>query len=101
MLNYSWRRNHMKKEIETNTTDIVKGAIKDSEMTMADYAKELGVSPQALNGRLNRNNNLSIGMIVEMLGKLGYSVYVVPDGKVVKDGKKIDLVLEKKENKEE
>lgn len=90
----------MSNEIETNTIDVVKEAIKDSDKTMAGYAKDLGISPQALNGRLNRNNNLSIGMIVEMLGKLGYSVYVVPDGNVVKDGKKIDLILQKeKEDK--
>ena len=82
----------MRNEIETNTIDVVKEAIKDSDKTMAGYAKDLGISPQALNGRLNRNNNLSIGMIVEMLGKIGYSVYVVPDGNVVKDGKKIDLI---------
>lgn len=90
----------MRNEIETNTIDVVKEAIKDSDKTMAGYAKDLGISPQALNGRLNRNNNLSIGMIVEMLGKIGYSVYVVPDGNVVKDGKKIDLILQKeKEDK--
>lgn len=90
----------MRNEIETNTIDVVKEAIKDSDKTMAGYAKDLGISPQALNGRLNRNNNLSIGMIVEMLGKLGYSIYVVPDGNVVKDGKKIDLILQKeKEDK--
>ena len=90
----------MRNEIETNTIDVVKEAIKDSDKTMAGYAKNLGISPQALNGRLNRNNNLSIGMIAEMLGKIGYSVYVVPDGNVVKDGKKIDLILQKeKEDK--
>lgn len=89
----------MKNEIKTNTIDVVKEAIKDSDKTMAGYAKDLGITPQALNGRLNRNNNLSIGMVIEMLEKLGYSVYVVPDGKAVKDGKKLDLII--KEEKEE
>lgn len=89
----------MKKEIESNTLDVIKECIEEKETTKSALARELDVSRQALNGRLNRKDNLSIGTILEILNQLGYSVYVVPDGEEVVNGKKIDIKIKK--NKEQ
>lgn len=51
----------------------------ESGQTKRAWARELGISPQALDRRLNGSRDPKVSTLCQMAGSLGYKVAVVPE----------------------
>lgn len=57
--------------------EVIEGIVKTKGMKKVEYAEGLGVTLQALNGRM-KSNSMRMGTVCDMLHKLGYAIAVVP-----------------------
>ena len=58
--------------------DAISTLIKESGLKKSEFARRIGITPQALNGRLTQEG-IGVNCVAEMVEKLNYRVVLVPD----------------------
>jgi DNA-binding Xre family transcriptional regulator len=81
--------------IEMKARDIVKNIMERKELSNAEFARTLGITPTALWDRLNtkKAKDIPTSTLNEMLRALGYKIMIVPDDtEVPKEGYTVEIV---------
>ena len=65
-----------------NSREIVNEIFKEADISIVEYAKMLGISRAALWDRMKSKKiqDMTVGMMSEMVGALGYRVVVIKNG---------------------
>lgn len=66
--------------------EAINAILKEQGLKKSVYAERLGITPQALNGRINYRN-MTVNVAIDMLKALNYRLVLIPDTvKVPKEG---------------
>lgn len=75
------------------TQEIIEKVMKITNKSKAELGRAVGISDEGKPGRATdliakriKQKNISVNVLLEMLGAMGYTLVVVPKGKNLKDG---------------
>lgn len=80
-----------------NVNDLLIDLIDKSNLTKADLARALGVTPQAVSNALFKPRNTRVNNLAEMLDVLGYQLVVTNKGAKLPVGAEVISPLPKEE----
>lgn len=69
-----------------NVVNAIDAIFQDSTWNKSRVAKELGISPQRLNGRLREGKSPKTNNVIEILNIIGFNLVIVPKGSRLPSG---------------